>query len=113
MCWVVLSVVRPIHAALSRHRPRAFGYEPNALEPRGLLPREAAGGWWVTSREMRLYLAYYQYGRGGGDRKYELIHKACALFALQLPIPSNWNKQNKAAFNAPNGQESTGRLNTL
>ena len=38
---------------------------------RGLAP-EAAKGWWVTSCEMRLYPAYYQYGRGGGDRIVEL-----------------------------------------
>jgi len=36
------------------------------------------------------------FGRGGGDRKDKLLNKACALYALQLPAPANWNKRNKA-----------------
>ncbi len=34
-------------------------------------------------------------GRGGGDRKDKLLNKAWALYALQLPLPSNWNKRNR------------------
>src|SRR6476620_593074 len=33
-------------------------------------------------------------GRGGGDRKDELLNKVCALYALQPPLLSNWNKRN-------------------
>ena len=35
-----------------------------------------------------------EFGRGGGDRKDELLNKACVLYALQPPLLSNWNKRN-------------------
>jgi len=30
-----------------------------------------------------------------GSRKDKLLNKACAFYALQLPLLSNWYKQNK------------------
>ncbi len=45
-------------------------------------------------------------GRGGGDRKYKLLNKACALYALQSSTLSNRNKQN----NAPSNHRWLGRL---
>ena len=44
----------------------------------------------------KLLLGKRMVGRGGGDRKDKLLNKACALYALQLPAPANWNKRNKA-----------------
>jgi len=37
-------------------------------------------------------------GRGGGDRKNELLNKALALYALQLRLLSNWNKMEQGAI---------------
>jgi hypothetical protein len=37
------------------------------------------------------------FGRGGGDRKYELLNKARALYALQLTTLANRNRRNKAS----------------
>ncbi len=31
----------------------------------------------------------------------KLLNKACALYALQPPLPSNWNKRNKASHDFP------------
>ena len=45
-------------------------------------------------------------GRGGGDRKYKLLNKACALYALQSSTLSNRNKQNSA----PSNHQWLGRL---
>ena len=42
-----------------------------------------------------------KFGRGGGDRKDELLNKACVLYALQPPLLSNWNKWNKREARLP------------
>jgi hypothetical protein len=49
-----------------------------------------------------------KFGRGGGGRKYEPLNKACALYALQPPLRTNWNKWNKP-LNEPE-VESLGKL---
>ena len=41
------------------------------------------------------------FGRGSGDRKDNQRHKACALYALQPPPSTNWNKWNKRQLRPP------------
>ena len=46
------------------------------------------------------------FGRGGGDRKDKLLNKACALYTLQPPPLSNWNKRNKNEASLPWAHEN-------
>ncbi|MFZ1033724.1 MAG: hypothetical protein WAN72_17150, partial [Candidatus Acidiferrales bacterium] len=41
------------------------------------------------------------FGRSGGDRKDNPPNKACALYALQPPPSTNWNKWNKRQLRPP------------
>jgi hypothetical protein len=44
-------------------------------------------------------------GRGGGDRNDRQTNKACALYALQPPPSTNWNKWNKRQLRPPPNKE--------
>ena len=53
-------------------------------------------GRWGCLPPVRQAISIRYGGRGGGDRKYELLNKACVPCALQLTPLANRNKRNKA-----------------